>query len=777
VDLAAAAVAAGWASLTKTAGEAASTLVEALAQAQAAKLGQWAATPAAAPLYTAADPASLQAPVAALVEAVLNGSTLRFTLPASCQFVTGMLAGVACPSMGRRPEAGAAEAQPEPFAREAKSFSETSVLHRLVQLQPLGCDKFGNLACVVTSEGGSLAEALLRAGLARVSERTLSMAPAGHAPKLRAAEGEAVKERLGLWANLPTAAPSLVQRGRAAVRIIEVLSGDVLVVADVATGVERRVSLASARAPRLGNPRKGEPSQAYAVEARDFLRTHLLGRTVACEAEYARRVGGGEDEAAGRLMEYSSLYEERADARAPGGVARRSVAELVVSAGLALAQRHRPGEERAARYDALLAAEEAARAAKRGLHSGLEPPAQPAPHDVSRDAGRARAFLSTLLRAGRTTAVVDFVLGPARLKLHVQKENVLLLFSLAGVRAPRPPEAGADAALAFVRAHVTQRTVAVQIESLDAKGIFLGSLLMPSSPGAPPSVPLARALVDAGLASAVRSHPLGLQLREAEAAARAARLGMWKDYDEAAAAAAAAAEAEDEEQESLACTVSEVRSAATFYFQRRGDPELERVQAALNPEAAEAAAEGFEPAVGDLCRAQFAVDDKWYRARVLAQLAGGDFAVHFVDYGNEEALPLGRLAPLDAALAAVPPLAVCAGLAFLAAPALDDECGEEAALLLARLTNGGRPFVARIESRKAAAPGAPSVRVTLREEGVPAGTPSVGAAMLRAGMARLERGTSARARMAVSALREHERHARTFRLGVFENDEEGYDSD
>jgi staphylococcal nuclease domain-containing protein 1 len=86
-------------------------------------------------------------PVKGIVEAVLNGSTLRLTLPEhGLQQVTVALAGVQCPSMGKRaaaPAAPAAEgeaptaaaaaaavpaAAAEPFAREAKWFSEVGVV-------------------------------------------------------------------------------------------------------------------------------------------------------------------------------------------------------------------------------------------------------------------------------------------------------------------------------------------------------------------------------------------------------------------------------------------------------------------------------------------------------------------------------------------------------------------------------------------------------------------------------------------------------------------------
>lgn len=63
------------------------------------------------------------------------------------------------------------------------------------------------------------------------------------------------------------------------------MSGDCIVVADDALPfgsplAERRVNLSSIRCPRLGNPRKDEKSPPYAREAKDLLRTRLIGRQV-----------------------------------------------------------------------------------------------------------------------------------------------------------------------------------------------------------------------------------------------------------------------------------------------------------------------------------------------------------------------------------------------------------------------------------------------------------------------------------------------------------------
>lgn len=58
-------------------------------------------------------------------------------------------------------------------------------------------------------------------------------------------------------------------------KVVEVVSGDCLVVKDSASGVERRVNLSSLRAPRMG--RKGERPETYATEAKEFLRQRLIG--------------------------------------------------------------------------------------------------------------------------------------------------------------------------------------------------------------------------------------------------------------------------------------------------------------------------------------------------------------------------------------------------------------------------------------------------------------------------------------------------------------------
>lgn len=67
--------------------------------------------------------------------------------------------------------------------------------------------------------------------------------------------------------------------------MVEVVSGDCVIVADDSLpfgdpSAERRVNLSSIRAPKIGNPRREEKPAPYAREAKEFLRTRLIGKQV-----------------------------------------------------------------------------------------------------------------------------------------------------------------------------------------------------------------------------------------------------------------------------------------------------------------------------------------------------------------------------------------------------------------------------------------------------------------------------------------------------------------
>lgn len=233
-------------------------------------------------------------PVAGVVEAVLNGSTLRLTLLPDRTPVTVAVAGVQCPSMGKRPAPAAAptpaadsngtaaeangadtngSAAPaggavtaasiaaagvsaaaqqgpgaaEPLAREAKWFTESRCLNREVRVVLEGVDKYNNLFGSVfypeEDKPANLAEALMQAGLAKAVEWSLNMMTTG-AMRLREMERQAKQQKRGIWVNyVPQNTGQTKLSDSFLGKVIEVVSGDTVVIKDVNAGVERRVSL------------------------------------------------------------------------------------------------------------------------------------------------------------------------------------------------------------------------------------------------------------------------------------------------------------------------------------------------------------------------------------------------------------------------------------------------------------------------------------------------------------------------------------------------------
>lgn len=143
-------------------------------------------------------------------------------------------------------------------------------------------------------------------------------------------------------------------------KVVEVISGDFMVVRDYAVPpVEHRIALSSIRAPKLG--RKDEKDEPYAYEAREFLRSRLVGRKVTVGIDYTRP------------LPTSTSESERVFASVLEG--QNNVGVSLVANGLATAMKHRgDDQDRSLYYDDLLQAEAASARDKKGVHSDVTPP-------------------------------------------------------------------------------------------------------------------------------------------------------------------------------------------------------------------------------------------------------------------------------------------------------------------------------------------------------------------------------------------------------------------
>ncbi|WJX47856.1 Translin-1 [Trifolium repens] len=828
-------------------------------QAKQEGLGRWSKTPGAAeasirnlPPSAIGDPSNLDAmgllsankgrPMEGIVEQVRDGSTVRVYLLPEFQFVQVFVAGIQAPQMGRRaapesvvePEVKAdktngdvtgepqgpltaaqrvavstsADTVVDPFALEAKFFTEMRVLNRDVRIVLEGVDKFSNLIGSVYYPDGEtakdLALELVENGFAKYVEWSANMMEEEAKRRLKTAELQAKKSKLKLWTNYvppPTNSKAIHDQNFTG-KVVEVVSGDCIVVADdsIPYGsplAERRVNLSSIRCPKIGNPRRDEKPAPYAREAKEFLRTRLIGRQVNVQMEYSRNVGPANGSAVpagapeARTMDFGSVFLQ-STSKAEGDVAPSAVAsagnqqtgvnvaELVVGRGFGTVVRHRDFEERSNYYDTLLAAESRAISARKGIHSAKDPPVMHITDLTTTSAKKAKDFLPFLHRSRKVPAVVEYVLSGHRFKLLIPKETCRIAFSLSGVRCPGRDEPYSDEAIALMRRKIMQRDVEIEVETVDRIGNFLGSLWESKTN-------VAVTLLEAGLAKLQTSFgsdriPDFHLLEKAEQSAKKEKLKIWENYVEGEEVSNGTT-VEKKQQEVLKVTVTEVLGGGKFYVQPIGDSNiasLEKQLANLNLQETPLLG-AFNPKKGDTVLCPFGADKAWYRAMIVngpkgpVESPSDIFEVFYIDYGNQEEVQYSQLRPLDPSISHSPGLAQLCTLAYVKIPNLEEDFGQESAEYLSELTlSSGKVFTVKLEEKdtssvKVKGQGTGTVfAVTLVAE---ESEISVNAAMLQEGLARLEkrnRRDRKERQLALDNLETFQEEARTSRRGMWQ---------
>lgn len=234
------------------------------------------------------------------------------------------------------------------------------LLHREVDLLLQGVDKQGNLYGAVLHPKGDVRHELLKQGLARMVDWSLVYVNRADSLAMRQAENEGKRARLRLWAQWSP--PQIDGDADYAGVVVEVHSGDQIsvTVPGGPVGQERRLALSSIRAPRVGNPRRGVEDEPWAVESKEALRKLVIGKPVKVVVDYQRDIPQTSGEAP----------LKRAFATVTVGAGSKCLQEVLVEEGLAGVARLRQDDPRTEQFDAIVAAEGTAKAAKKGMHSG-----------------------------------------------------------------------------------------------------------------------------------------------------------------------------------------------------------------------------------------------------------------------------------------------------------------------------------------------------------------------------------------------------------------------
>lgn len=649
--------------------------------------------------------------VTCVIEHIFDGSRYRLLVTdpdmASCELqfasFTLILAGVACPRVGNpRLET---PTQSDEFGDEAKQFSESRLLHRELQISFHGTDKSGVCAVgTVHHPRGNIGVELLKKGLARISDWSARMMNTLDLPAFRVAENTAKRTNLGVWHSYVP--PTLSGASEINGTVVEVLTGDT--VAILPTGIAydnedvlKKVSLASVRSPRVGNARTGKTDDPYSYECKDRLRVLTVGKNAKVTIHYERDIPMGDTT---EKRQFGTIAVGR----------RADVGEVLVAEGLATTQHHRDDEEKSPRYDLLVAAETAAKAAKKCIHASGDY-SKPTINDLT-DPKKSKAYSGSLMRAGSLKAIVEYVFNGSRYKMLIPSENCHVVFALENLRCPQPSlpasmasrgiqgkqaEPFGDISKRHARLNILQRTVEVVCKGVTQGGVITGQMIVGLDAK---RRDFGLEMVGAGLATVdkkkIEYGEAPKVIVDAQERAYANNVGIWsleRKIEEKVPEKSVVKASEKMAQVRL----SEIRNGGHFFFHIVNDEAAGVIEESMKKFTSNYGTSGApcDLKAGKVVAGLFndGTGKSWYRAKLLERKAG-KVKVVFIDHGNISVLPIAtHLRPLDIALGVdrIPAVAKEAVLALVKTAGLDDDDGVEAAHYLQQLA-WGKDLTARI---------------------------------------------------------------------------------
>lgn len=664
-------------------------------------------------------------PQTVIIEQFRDGATVRGYMMPSCRWITFFLSGISCPGFKRAETQGEPDIA-EPFAAEARYFVESRLLNRDINVLLEGVDKFNNFYGTIQHRAGNISAELLKVGLAKVVDWSAKFSKDPEA--LYKAERVAKERRLRIWKDYvpPQRSAAAANATEFPGKVVEVISGDFMVIKDFAVPpVEHRIALSSIRSPKLG--RRDEKDEPYAYEAREFLRSRLIGRKVTVGIDYIR------------ALPNSTSETERVFASVLEG--QNNVAIALVANGLASAMKHRgDDQDRSLYYDDIIQAEAAAARDKKGIHGDVTPPTRHI-NDVSQSSAQAQAksIFTMIQRAGRHQGVVQHVVNGARFKILIPRQSCIVSFALSGMRCPQtgrrdgePGEPYGEEAYLFSRDKCLQHDVEIEITGQDKIGTMIGTMwLHKKNHGV--------TLLTEGYAR-LSGRDSTEELEQAQLMAQAKRLRTWETYDAELESSRAAAEALEAVEisgpsEAEEVTVVEMRDPINFYVHAASAPkQLDYIGSRLAEMGGKSSDASFRPKVGDIVAAKFSEDGLWYRARIESR-KGDQFEVHFVDYGNMDSCNIADMCPLGStvpSLVQCPAQAIEYKLAHIKLPRDEDLLYEASGIVQDILGASGGKVRAKVEYRERSG----RHHVSLMD---PASGDNISSLLLRQGLAKLER--------------------------------------
>ncbi|KAG5470908.1 hypothetical protein CUR178_02214 [Leishmania enriettii] len=618
----------------------------------------------------------------------------------------------------------------ESLNAEAKFFIERLLQNRNVKVHYDGLDGFNNVMISIMSPKGSFQEELLSKGYVKVQNATLPLST--RIDEITSAEAAAKKQRAGYWKHyvepveaspaeatgaendsppppldgeapaapkmvgLPTTlpdgtpGPSYTGPTEFVGTLVQVVHGDTVVICDDASGQLLRVSLAGVRSSKnIDRDQDGNSPETrvtyndYAWEAKEFLRSRYVGSKVVAFVEYAR------------VMPETKEIRPAATVQVKHTGINIGVALLEAGYATFFLGRY----DKHSKASELAAAEDGAKAERKGVHSGTPAPPMKVLELNHLGETRSRYYLSFLQRGMQGNrppplkGVVDLVLGPSSLRVYIPKENFQIPVKVAGIMTPsaafHPNEKAdpfAQEAKDFAIHLIQQRSVIIHVFTSDRAGNFISSVALEDGTN------MSVALVAEGFATVMNADrlPFAQQLMDAECAARAAKKHIWSangaipqravklEQERAAANPHALTRVLDKTSEFVHYMITEVADDGLSVYLQGYDAEQDhkkgQIQDLINRTVA---GEGYTPKKGECVVAQYSGDKTWCRATVLKAPRDDKAVVQFIDFGNTETVPVKNIravprGPEYAVVRETPAFAKLARLAYLKSPEQGD---------------------------------------------------------------------------------------------------------
>jgi staphylococcal nuclease domain-containing protein 1 len=726
--------------------------------AKAAKRGMWVGTPCpmrdvnhtpdASTLLSSAKGRALHG----IVDYVREGHVFRIELTnqeMAHSMITLFLAGVQCPRLPRSDS----KDHPEAFAEEAKFYSQARLLNRDVLVRLLAIDKMGNFfGTLEFAHNRNISVNLLENGLAKVIKWSAGLT--GNAQKLVESQKLAQNRCANIWADHDDSKQADEALPEYQATVVLVHSGDAMTVeATSGTRERKKILLSSIHAPKMGY--KNMPGEALAMDAREFVRNKLIGKRVLVQTDYFRNrmpsctvsyVTGNSrvpdtDLAIGlvsrgfakvvnhsvtdpRSRNYTQLMlaEEEATRTNKGIMNTRnppqaqSIVDLTIRENRGDGKGGRSSNNSRPRVQGECYDFKKGNCSRSNCRFSHEAPAdgkaKVAEATAPESNGKSTASLCRqrlpMLQGSPKNGVLEHAYTGARYKLFLPSEHCFISLNLAGVRSPEFKADAGDNQLAnqvtkYVRSRLLQRTVRVQIDGLDSRDNFIGSLFFQRTN-------FALHLVEKGLASvneySANKTDHKKALMKAEADAKEAKLGMWENWVKPATPVPSddendeteAKEASVPKDEKINVKVTEITDSSNFFVQVVGDKNVAQAEAKMEAFTANVPAfdSDFTPESGKIVAGKFESEGTWHRVRIEGK-SRDKYRVIFVDYGNRTELGLDKLRALPESIASIPSGARACCLAGIQS-SFKEMYKEDAIQVFGELCFDGQ-FVAKVEAK------------------------------------------------------------------------------